>query len=219
MEPRRSEGPEPGSHSSVGCHSETINKSQISEVLSLLVASWYSTCSGHKVTLMSPLMPFDLNIDSWDPVVKERIVLFSCMCREVSVALHSASFCNWCILPWRHPGCRASPQRKHNPLWAPCRSSPSWLQEHWTSTWGTACKEKKNKNHMITSMETFNLFLSCTWKMTRSASVSLRCSSVMSADSFPVSHASLVSSAYRKCSESLISPAERESKVRKSLLM
>lgn len=145
MEPRRSEGPEPGSHSSVGCHSETINKSQISEVLSLLVASWYSTCSGHKVTLMSPLMPFDLNIDSWDPVVKERIVFFSCMCREVSVALHSASFCNWCILPWRHPGCRASPQRKHNPLWAPCRSSPSWLQEHWTSTWGTACKEEKKK--------------------------------------------------------------------------
>lgn len=45
--------------------------------------------------------------------------------------------------------------------------------------------------------------------MTRSAWVSLRCSSVRSADSFPASHASLVSSAYRKCLESLTSPADR----------
>lgn len=143
MDPRRSEGPEPGSRSNVGCHSGG-EKSQTSELLCLVVALWCSTCSGHKVTLMSPLTPFDLNIDSWDPVVKERIVFLSCMYREVKPAHHSATYCTWCILPWRNPDCSASRQSKHNPLWAPCRSSPSWWQEHWTSTWGTREKKKVN---------------------------------------------------------------------------
>lgn len=42
-------------------------------------ASCCSTCIGHKVTLMSPLMPFDPNINSWDPVVKDRMALLSCV--------------------------------------------------------------------------------------------------------------------------------------------
>lgn len=36
-----------------------------------------STCSGHKVTFMSPLMPFALNMDSWDPVVKDSMAFLS----------------------------------------------------------------------------------------------------------------------------------------------
>lgn len=46
-------------------------------------ASWCSTCIGHRVTFMSPLMPFELNINSWDPVVKDRIAFLPCVWRRV----------------------------------------------------------------------------------------------------------------------------------------
>lgn len=37
-----------------------------------------STCNGHNVTFMSPLMPLEVNIDSRDPVVKDRMAFLSC---------------------------------------------------------------------------------------------------------------------------------------------
>lgn len=35
------------------------------------------TCMGHSVIFMSPLMPLELNMDSWDPVVKDSMARFS----------------------------------------------------------------------------------------------------------------------------------------------
>lgn len=79
LEPRRSEGPEPWSHSSERCHS-TAGKKKLSfeDVLFTWTISWYITCRGHRITFMSPLMPLVLNIDSWDPVVNDKRTFLSC---------------------------------------------------------------------------------------------------------------------------------------------
>lgn len=105
LETRRSEVPKPGSHSSVGCRAEKINKQlrQTSELLSFGIASWCSTCSGHKATLMSPWIPLGLNIDSWDPVVKERIAFLPYKCRKVTMALHSTNDYTCCNFTFKRP--------------------------------------------------------------------------------------------------------------------
>lgn len=86
LEPKRSEGPEPWSRSSERFHSTVEKKTKKKHKLCCdhlkvpftLTISWYFTCRGHSVTFMSPLMPLALNVDSWDPVVKDKRTFLSC---------------------------------------------------------------------------------------------------------------------------------------------